>query len=119
VNTLHAKSPVAHRDVGLAVGYVPPKSSKNFEVYGRTLGGGSVACRGDSEVLIVEDNRDAAEMLAERILTSSRIELLELRDDELARFRQLFRVPPHSTAHAGRFSIFRIAQLRAALEQPK
>jgi hypothetical protein len=37
----------------------------------------SVACRGDSEVLIVEDNRDAAEMLAERILTRSRIELLE------------------------------------------
>jgi hypothetical protein len=91
----------------------------------------SVACRGDSEVLIVEDNRDAAEMLAERILTRSRIELLELvrldtgddvgafRDDELAQFQLLFPVRPQPTAHAGRFSIFRIARLRAALEQPK
>jgi hypothetical protein len=90
----------------------------------------SVARRGDSEVLIVEDN-DAAEMLAERILTSSRIELLKLvrldpgddvvalRDDELAQFQLLFPVRPQPTAYAGRFSIFRIARLRAALEQPK
>jgi 4-amino-4-deoxy-L-arabinose transferase-like glycosyltransferase len=67
----------------------------------------------------------------DRILTSSRIDALELtritpddgvvavRDDELAKFQQLFPVPPQPVAHAGRFSIFRVAQLRAALDQPK
>jgi hypothetical protein len=72
-----------------------------------------------------------AEATPERILSSSRTDTLELlrvdpddgvvalRDDELGRFQQLFPVPPQPVAHTGRFAIYRIGPLKAALEQPK
>jgi len=69
-----------------------------------------------------------AEATPDRILTRARVDardrlrsdpdggVVVLREDEIAKFQRLFRVPLRPEGHAGTFSIYRVADLRAALD---